>query len=418
MNFLSNMSKRNTLVGLDVGTCNVRAVVAELREDNDKLQIIGTGISLASGMLRGSVNDVEEVAKSIKSAVLEAERTSGISIDSAIVSFGNNQIVCRNARGVVAVSRADYEISEDDINRVTNTAQAVSLPPNREIIHIIPKQYIIDGQEKVKDPRGMNGVRLELEAMIIEASSPNIKNLNKCLGIAGLDNNAIVFSALAASDAVLSKRQKELGVLLLDIGGGTTSMIVFEEGGIIHAGSLPIGGNHITNDIAIGLRTSIDVAERVKIEYGSVLPNDIGKKEGIDLSKLEGEEGVVSRRQIAEIMEARVEEIFNMVNKELKKIERQGLLPGGVVLCGGSAKIPGMVDLAKKRLGLPAQIGFPLEVDGIIDRVDDPAFATAVGLVLHGMSAHDSYKSQSQFTRNNIDQSVKKFFNLIKKFKP
>ncbi len=375
------MSKKQISVGLDVGTSNVRVIVAKYNERDDKPQIIGVGQAFSSGMRRGAVVDIEEVVKSIRQAVKQAEQTSGVPIEHVLVSVGDCQITSRPSKGVIAVSRADGEISKEDIRRVIEASRAISLPPNREIIHVIPRSFTIDGQEMIKDPEGMNGVRLEVDTLLIEGSIPFIKNLTKCINLAGLDIDDLVVSPIAASQAVLTKRQKELGVLALDIGGGTVGLTVFEEGNIIHSQVLPIGASHITNDIAIGLKTSIDVAERVKLEYGSVLPNEINKKEVVDLSKLEGEEGMVPRRHIAEIIEARMSEILDLVNKELKKIDRQALLPGGIVLVGGGAKTPGLIDLTKKTLALPVQIGFPTEIEGLVDKVDDPSFATAVGLI-------------------------------------
>jgi cell division protein FtsA len=277
-------------------------------------------------------------------------------------------------------------VTDEDISRVINAAQAISIPANKEIIHVIPKNYSLDDQKDIKDPLGMNGVRLEVDAMIIEGSSPFIKNLAKCLEQTKIDLDDFILSPLAAAKATLTKRQKELGVVLVDIGGGTTSLVVFEENEILHAAVLPVGGSHITNDIAIGLRTSIDVAEKVKLEFGSALPREIGKKEDINLSEIEpNEEGIVSRQHVAEIIEARLEEIFSLVNKELKSIGREKLLPAGVVLTGGTAKIPGAVDLAKNVMALPAQTGFPMQLGGLIDKVDDPSFVTSVGLVLWGL---------------------------------
>jgi cell division protein FtsA len=244
----------------------------------------------------------------------------------------------------------------------------------------------LDDNKSIKDPLGMNGVRLEVDAMIVEGSTPFIKNLVKCFDQADITVSEFVLSPLTSAKATLTKRQKELGVLLVDIGGGTTSIAIFEENDLLHSTILPVGGNHITNDIAIGLRTSIDVAEKVKLEYGNASPKDISKREEINLSEIDsGEEGMVSRHHVAEIIEARLEEIFMLVNKELKSIGREKLLPAGVVLVGGTAKLPGAVDLAKNVLGLPAQTGFPAQMGGLIDKVDDPSFATAVGLVLWGI---------------------------------
>lgn len=380
------MAKNEIIAGIDVGSANIRTVIVQIFPEEELPRVIGVGVSESAGIRKGMIVDLEETIKAVNGSVEKAERSSGVSVNSAVVSIGGNHIISQNSKGVIAVGRADGEVTEDDIERVINAAQAISIPPNKEIIHIIPRGYSLDDQKNIKDPLGMNGVRLEVDAMIIEGSAPVIKNLQKCIEQAGIEIGDFVLAPLAAAKATLSKRQKELGVVLVDIGGGTTAIAVYEENDLLHTAILPIGGNHITNDLAIGLRTSIDVAEKVKIEFGNALPRDINKKEDINLAEIDpNEEGIVSRHHVAEIIEARLEEILNMVNKELKMIARDKLLPGGAVLVGGTAKIPGAVDLAKNILGLPAQTGFPARLGGLVDKVDEPSFATAVGLVMWGM---------------------------------
>lgn len=379
---------RDIITGLDVGTTMVRTIVASTKDKNKdaRPKVIGMGQVPSTGMRRGVVIDIDEMIQNIKKSLEQAEQSSGVPIERVYLSIGGSHITCQKSSGTVAISRADGEISEDDIIRVVNGASAISLSPNREILHIIPREFTIDGQKGIQDPLGMSGVRLEVEALIIEGSTPFIKNLTKCVSGLGVQINGLVLDSLAASQAVLSKRQKELGVLTLDFGGGTVGMTVYEEGNLLHAHSLPIGASHITNDVAIGLRTGIDLAEKVKLEYGFSLSSEIGKRDMVDLSKIdEREEGVVSRREIAHIIEERIREIFSLVNKDLRKISKERLLPAGVVLVGGGAKIPGLIDLAKEELKLPVQLGFPLEVDGIVDKVDDPSFATAVGLIFWGI---------------------------------
>lgn len=287
--------------------------------DEERPRVIGVGVSPSFGVRKGIIVDLEETVKSIHESLEQAERMAGINVGRAIISVGGNHITSQHSKGVIAVGRADGEVTEDDISRVINAAQAISIPPNKEIIHIIPKEFSLDDQKNIKDPVGMNGVRLEIDAMIIEGSTPHLKNLTKCVEQSGIKIDNYVLSPLAAARAALSKRQKELGVVLVDIGGGSASLAIFEENDLLHTAVIPLGGNHITNDIAIGLRTSIDVAEKVKLEYGNANPKEISKKEDIDLSQIDSnEEGNVSRYHVAEIIEARLEEIFNMVNKELK----------------------------------------------------------------------------------------------------
>lgn len=415
------MAKGEIIVGIDIGSSQVRTVIVQVFPEEELPRVIGVGIAQSSGLRKGMIVDLEEAVKSVNESVEKAERNAGVAVNSAIISLGGNHITSQSSKGVVAVGRADGEVTEDDVARVINAAQAISVPANKEIVHIIPKNYSLDDQKNIKDPLGMNGVRLEVDAMIIEGSTPVIKNLIKCLEQAGIKIDDFVLAPLAAAKACLSKRQKELGVILIDIGGGTTSVAVYEENDLLHTAILPIGGSHITNDIAIGLRTSIDVAEKVKIEYGNAAPGEISKKEDINLAEIDAqEEGIVSRYHVAEIIEARLEEIFNMVNKELKTIGRDKLLPGGIVLTGGTAKLPGAVDLAKNILGLPAQTGFPSPLGGLIDKVDEPSFVTAVGLVLWGLESMPSGKLGGFFSSNklvgNFSNSMGGTVNSMKKW--
>jgi cell division protein FtsA len=401
------MSKKEIIVGLDIGSSYVRTVIAQIVPSEENLRVIGVGMAPAFGVRRGIIVDLEEIIKSISESMNLAERTAGVEAKYAITGIGGNHISSQYSKGVIAVGRADGEVVPDDISRVINAAQAISIPPNKEIIHIIPKSYSLDDQKNIRDPLGMSGVRLEVDAMIIEGSTPHIKNLNKCIEEAGLIAESFVLSPLAAAKAVLSKRQKELGVVLVDIGGGSTSVAVFEENDLLRVSVIPVGGNHITNDIAIGLRTSIDVAEKIKLEFGNASPKEIGKKENIDLSQLDSnEEGIVSRHHVAEIIEARMEEIFIMVNRELQLIGKERLLPAGAVITGGTAKLPGCVDLAKNILALPSQTGFPVPLGGLVDKIDDPAFATVIGLILWGQDEQQGQKKGGNGLGNKMISGV------------
>lgn len=413
------------LTGIDIGSSKVRTVIAQIVPGEEKPRIIGVGISDSEGLRKGVISDLEEAARSIHDSVEKAEMNAGVKIGKAIINVGGNHIASQNSKGVVAVGRADGEVTDDDVERVINAAQAISVPANKEILHIVPKDYTLDEQKNIKDPIGMNGVRLEVDALIIEGSTPFLKNLTKSMEQADVEVSEMVLSPLAASGAVLTKRQKELGVVLIDIGAGTTSLAVFEENDLLYTSVLPVGGGHITNDIAIGLRTSIDVAEKVKLEYGNALSGEISKKEDVNLAEIDSnEEGIVSRYHICEIIEARLEEIFSMVNKELKKIGKEKLLPAGAVLVGGTAKLPGIVDLAKNILGLPAQTGFPMPLGGLVDKVDDPSFATAVGLVEWGMNNTQSEVGQGTKKKNmvnmpgNISESIGSMKKWLEKFLP
>lgn len=419
------MSKGNIIVGLDVGSSNIHTIIAQDYPDDSMPRIIGVDSAPSQGIRKGSIIDVEEAAKSIRESIERSEKMAGVTVERAVISIGGTKMACQNSKGVVAVGKADGEVTEDDINRSFSAAQTISVPLNREIIHIAPRSFRLDDQENIKDPLGMNGVRLEVDAMIIEGSIPDIKNLTKCVHQAGIEADDMVVESLAAAKSVLSKKQKELGVVLINLGGNVTSFAVFEEGNLIHVGVLPIGASHVTNDIAIGLRTSIDVAEKVKLEYGSALADEVDKKEEIDLSRIDSqEEGEVSRYHVAEIIEARLEEIFSLINKELKAIGRAGLLPAGAVLTGGGAKLPQIVELVKDTLGLPAQIGYPVQLGGILDKVDDPSFAVSVGLILWARENDSSVKGAVYGTKilgdisRSAGDTVEKVRTWMKKFFP
>jgi|SRR5680860_87955 len=409
------MPRGDILIGIDIGSSVVRTIISQQQERDIKPLILGVGTAPSLGINNGVIVDIEETINAILKSKEAAERTAGIPVEHAFVSINGNHISSQFSKGVVAVSRADGEVSEEDVKRVTTASQAISMPNNKDIIAVIPCGYIIDGQEQVINPIGMNGVRLEVNALIIEGMSPYIKNIYKCVQQCGIDIDDLVFAPLAASKAVLSKRQKELGVVEVDIGKSSTGVAVFEDGGIIHLAVIPIGSGHITNDIAIGLRTSIDVAEQIKLEYGTTLIKEMNKTDKVDLSKIsKDEEGVFTRKYIAEIVEARMEEIFVMVDKELKKIDRSGMLPAGVVITGGGAKMTGIITTARETLRLPAQIGFPMELNGIVDRVDDPSFVTSIGLIM--WDSENSTKGGRKiipFDVNGIMQKIRKAFKTF-----
>ncbi len=391
------MSRGHYFVGLDIGSAEIRAVIAQEISSEEPLRVVGMGSTVSSGLRRGAVVDTESVAKACNRALEQAERMAGHPANNAVVSVTGTDIACQHALGVVAVGRADGEVAEDDMSRVLEEVHArLTLPLNREIIHVIPKDYRLDDQKNIKDPLGMHGVRLELNALVVSGSMAHLKNVSRSLEAAGTSAESFVVEPIASAEAVLSTKQKELGTVLINIGGSTTSMVVFEDGDLLHLAVLPVGGSHITNDVAIGLRTSIEVAEAVKLQYGSALPEEVGKKEEIDLSIFDSQEDVlVSRKHVAEIIEARLEEILSFANSELKSIGREELLPGGAVLSGGGALLPGAVDLAKRILRLPVQIGYPKPLGGILDQVDTPQFATAVGLLLLAQANHSHKRSFS-----------------------
>lgn len=379
------MAESELIVGLDIGSTAIRLAVGQFSPQLERPQIIGSAEVPAEGISKGIISSIEDAVSSISACIDRAERMIGVPIENAWVGISGNHIISQESRGVVAVARSNGEISEDDVERAIEAARTVATPPNYEILHVIPKGFTVDGQAGIKDPLGMTGVRLEVDTQIIQGLSSQIKNLTKAVHRPGIAIEDLVLSILATSEAVLGSRQKELGVAVINIGGSTTSFAVFEEGDILHTAVLPVGSDHITSDIAIGLRTSIEVAERIKLDYGSAFSDGINKRDEIDIGELEGKESnYVSRKYIAEITEARVEEIFEKIDAELKKIDKSGKLPAGVILTGGGAKLADIVEAAKKHLRLPAHLGLPTGVESAIDKINDPTFTTAVGLVLWG----------------------------------
>jgi cell division protein FtsA len=364
--------------GLDIGTSVVRCVVGMFDPDKPtEISVIGHGLAKNIGMRKGVVVHIDDVTEAITHAVTEAERISGIHFNSATVNVNGTHVSGINSKGVVAISAANREISTDDRFRAEEAATIMQLPPNREIIQVFAKNYRVDGQDNIKDPVGMNGVRLEVDTHIVTAASPTLKSLTSALDRAHVSINHVTVSSLAAAEAVLNRQQKESGTVLLDIGAGTTNFVVVEDGEIQHVAVLPIGGIHITNDLAIGLKTDLDVAEEVKLKHATLESPDY------DTVKVEvdGKEHTFTRSEIHMITEARVDELMDFVDKELRKIGRSRKLPGGAVIVGGTAKLPGLAEFVKEKLELPARIGVLQPLQGLVDVVDDPAYATAIGLM-------------------------------------
>ena len=379
------MAEKDLITGLDIGSTAIRLAVGQIVGEAEKIHIIGSAEVPAEGISNGIISSIEDAVSSLSACLEKAERMIGRPIESAWVGISGSHIISQESRGVVAVARSDGEISEDDIERAIEAARTVATPPNYEILHVIPKSFTVDGQIGIKDPLGMTGVRLEVDTQIIQGLSSQIKNLTKAVYRPGVNIEDLVLSILATAEAVLTSRQKELGVAVINLGGSTTSLAVFEEGDVLHTAVLPIGSDHITSDIAIGLRISIDLAEKIKLEYGQATTAGTGKRDEVDIGELAGgESNFVSKKYITEISAARVEEIFDKIDVELKKIDKSGKLPAGIVLTGGGAKLTGLVEAAKKRLRLPASLGSPLNVTSAIDKVNDLAFSTAVGLVIWG----------------------------------
>lgn len=398
------MSHDEFLVAIDIGTHKICTLIGQFTPEG-LINIIGVGQASAKGLRRGVIVTVDETVQAISQSLEQAERMAGYPIKSAFIGITGSHIASLNSKGVIAVSRADGEITTDDVNRAIDAAQAISLPANREILHVLPRNFIIDGQEGVKDPVGMSGVRLEVETHIVSAATSSIRNLVKCVNQAGVDVEGIVLNILAEAQSVLTEIDKELGCVLIDIGAGTTDIAVFVEGSIWYTSVLPVGGSHVSNDLAIGLRIPFDVAERVKVE--AYKPNST---EEINLMNYGAtEKQTVSQQMLHDIIQARLEEIFNMILGEIRKSGYVGLLPGGAILTGGASQMEGLVELTKDFLKLPTRVGIPMKISGMIDKIKSPAYATNAGLLLWGQ--------QNQFLQTRKKTGSSNWSTLFKQFK-
>ncbi len=411
--------QERVIVGIDVGTTKICVLVGELDRDG-KLNIVGVGTCPSQGLRRGVVVNIEETVTSIAAALDRAERLSGKKIMSAYVGIAGSHIASENSKGFVAISPSHRDIEPNDISRAVEVARAIAIPANREVIHVIPRSYVVDGQEGIKNPTGMSGFRLEVEAHIITGSVSSIHNLIKCVHKAHVEIEDLVLEPLASGDAVLEDGETDLGVVLVDIGGGTTDVAVYTDGAIWHTVVLPVGGNLITSDIAIGLRLPVGVAEELKITYGHCDPATIDEDDMIDLSQFMPDcDDLVPRKLLAEIIQARVEELFSLVREEIKKAGYDGLLPAGIVITGGTAELPGILEQAGEILDMPARIGSPLGLHGLSDSINRPAYSTAVGLLLWGAS-HSSLlgSDDDNYTDESEQDLVSRFGRWLRAFIP
>lgn len=409
------MAKDNVMAAIDVGTTKVCTLVGEYDRDGE-VQIVGVGRSASRGLRKGMVVNIDETVESIAESVEKAERSSGYKIVSAQVGIAGGHISSLNNRGVVAVSRSDRIIGADDVARAIESARTINIPSNREIIHVIPRSYTIDGQDGVKNPVGMYGFRLDVEAHIVTGAVTSIQNLTKCVQKVGVEVEDLVLQPIASAEAVLTDEEKEMGVILADIGGGTTDIGVFIEGAIWHTSVLPVAGHHLSNDIAIGLRTPFAVAEEIKARYGNAFPSNIDPDDKIDIATF-GADGnrPILTRHLSEIIEARVQEVLEMILVEIKRSGYEGLLPAGLVLTGGTANLPGIDALAREVTQSPVRIGLPAGVSGIIEDLANPAYATSVGLLLWGL------KNQGQSSgghANHLGAVSRRVLDWIKELLP
>ena len=372
-----------TFTGLDIGTTKISCIIAD-QSATGELRIIGIGNAPSEGLRRGAVVDLEKTVASIVRAVEEAERMAGVQAKGVHAGIAGDHIRSLNSRGVVAVSRKDNEIAPADVSRVIEAAKAIAIPTDREIIHVIPQEFIVDDQDGIKDPVGMSGVRLEAEVHIITGAVTSARNICRAIQRAGLKVYDLTLEPLASAAAVLDEDEKDLGVVLLDLGGGTTDVAVFHEGAVRHTSIIPFGGANVTSDIAIGLRTPIDKAETIKIQYGSALASMVSGDEVVSVSGVGGRgDKEISRHVLASMIEPRMEEIFAIANKEVRKNHFAPLIGGGVVLTGGTSLLPGAVELAEQVFEMPVRLGLPRGIAGLSASINDPRYATGIGLVLH-----------------------------------
>jgi cell division protein FtsA len=373
--------KGNIFTSIDVGTTKVVTLVGEMQPEQP-LRILGVGVAAAHGLNRGMVENLRDAGESIRTSVDQARRSSGVPVGSAFVSVAGPHITCQNNRGIVAIPDRERPISHDDVLRVLDGSQIVSIPTNREIIHAVPRYFVVDGQEHVTDPVGMYGQRLDVETHIVTGLSTVLQNLAQCIANTGVRMEQPVLASLASAEAVLSDEEKSQGVVLLDIGGGTTDVAAFVEGAVFHTAVLPLGGGHLTRDLVVGLRCPYQAAEDAKTLFGHALPSAIDAEETVEIDAF-GEEGrkSVSRRRIAEIVQARAEEICEMAMQEVRRAVQGDILSAGLVITGGTANLPGIGALAEQATGLPARVGAPRNLQGLVDALCDPAYATSVGVL-------------------------------------
>jgi cell division protein FtsA len=415
----------NLICGIDIGSSKIATVVGMSSEEINELKIIGFNTTASRGVRKGLVVDIKEATEAVEDSVEKAERMAGHKINKVYVAVGGPHISSLNSHGIVAVSNPQGEINEDDVARVIEAAKAISLSSTRRIIEVIPRDYIVDGQSGIKNPIGMSGVRLEVETHIITASSTNLKNQERILSDLGIENQGFVFSGLASAEAVLTNTEKELGIVLVDIGGGKIDLSIYVDGALSYSSSIPIGARHISNDIAVGLRVSLDSAEKIKIFLSKSL-NGKKKTPQINLNELDLPENIseVSLKTLVDdVIAPRLEEIFKLIFEEIEKSGFGEQIPSGLVITGGGALTIGMLETGKRVVGLPIRLGYPEKVSGLVDEIIDPQYATTVGLLLYGQNNNlvdkDNFKNFGRILKDfKLGNSFSSIKNFIKQFIP
>ena len=398
-------------MGLDIGTTKVCTIVAEI-EEQGRINIVGVGNSLSGGIRKGVVIDIDSAAQAIADSVEKARAMSGCEITRVVVGVTGEHVASLNSRGVIAITHANREITEDDVTRVHDQSRVIVLPPDREIIHAIPRSYSIDGQSGIRFPVGMSGTRLEVETHIVTGAVTFLQNVAKCVHKAGLEIEATVLEPIATAEAVLLQDEKNLGVCIADIGGGTTDIAIFVDGDIYFTSAIPVGGNHVTNDISVGLRASREEAERVKLTEAAATGDFIGADDVFEVVSLGSDEPrLLPRRILAEIVEPRMQELFSLVKQEILKSGYYNLLPAGIVLSGGGSQLAGAPELCQQVTGMPTRIGTPRNVGGVADTLHSPVYATAVGLVQYG--AHHHQRSRQSAGEDTLLGRIQRFFARV-----
>jgi len=402
--------KPRTITSIDVGTTKVCTIIADT-DDSGNVRVAGVGIKPSAGLHKGLVVNINDARESIRESVRMAEQASGYKVDSAYIGVTGRHVSSVNNRGVVAITRNDRLVRTDDLKRVMNCARSIKVPNDRKLLHIIPRGYTVDGQAGVKNPVGMHGFRLDVEAHIITAASTSIQNLIKCIRSIGVDIDDLILEPLASSEAILNEDEKQVGVILADIGGGTTDIAVFRGGSIWHTSILPVAGYQITRDVSIGLGLPFDVAEEMKKRYGSVLPDYESKMDALNSLSEDGHG--VSFQDMCDIIRARVEEIIRLILLELPRAEYDTLVPAGVVFTGGGANLSGIETLGREITHLPVRVGIPVNMYGISDSLQDPAYATGVGLLMWG-AKHTDTQAWSRTWSSSFKQVARRLLRLFR----
>src|SRR3989338_6789679 len=416
------------LAAVDIGSSKIATIVGLKSPDTEEIRIIGFHSSPSKGVKKGLIVDIDQVTLALEESVEKAERMAGHKITQAFVSVGGPHISSLNSHGVVAISNPQGEIIEDDVNRAIEAARAISISNTRQVIEVLPREYVVDGQAGIKNPIGMTGIRLEVDTHIITASHTNLKNLERCLSELGLTNVGFIFAGLASAEAVLTDTEKELGVVLVDIGGGKTDLCLYVDGALSHSSSIPVGAKHITNDIAVGLRVSLQSAVKIKLNllrYVQQKKDPFKKTQEINLSDLRLPEnlGEVSLKQISDgIIAPRLEEMYKLIFEEVEKSSYASAVPSGLVITGGGALTIGMIETGKRVMGMPIRIGSPTDVSGLVDELLNPQYATTVGLLLYGQQnimEETNWKNFNRILREvNFGNPVAKVKDFLKQFIP